>query len=76
MIEFYTKKLGFTFYSNWDGYLMFGLDKIELHFWSTNDPSIPKNTGCYINVTEVDKLYAEYELQGVIHPEGKLSDKP
>jgi len=73
-IKFYTEKLGFTFHSNWDGYLIFSKDEIMLHFWTTDDVSIPKNTGCYINVTEVDKLYASYKLQGVIHPNGALKD--
>ena len=75
-IKFYTEKLGFTFFSNWEGYLMFGLDQIEIHLWSTDDASIPKNTGCYINVTEVDELYAKYEPLGIIHPDGALKDMP
>lgn len=75
-VKFFTEKLGFTFHSEWDGYLIFSRDGIMLHFWKTDDASIPKNTGCYINVTEVDLLFAEYEKQGVIHPEGKLTDMP
>lgn len=75
-VKFYTEKLGFTFHSEWDGYLIFSKDEIMLHFWTTDDPSIPKNTGCYVNVIAVDELYAEYETQGVIHPEGKLTDMP
>jgi catechol 2,3-dioxygenase-like lactoylglutathione lyase family enzyme len=73
-IAFYTNKLGFTFHSNWDGYLIFSRDEISIHLWPTDDPSIPKNTGCYVYVTEVDKLYTEYETIGVIHPNGKLKD--
>ena len=73
-IGFYTEKLGFTFHSDWDGYLIFSRDGIDLYFWSTDNPDYPKNTGCYINVTEVDKLYEEYEPHGIIHPEGKLKD--
>lgn len=75
-IAFYTKKLGFTFYSNWEGYLIFGRDKIILHLWPCKDPEIPKNTGCYINVTDVDKLYKELEPLGVVHPNGKLQEMP
>lgn len=75
-VKFYTEKLGFTFHSEWDGYLIFSKDDIQLHFWSTSDPEIPKNTGCYMNVSEVDKLYARYEPEGVIHPEGSLTDMP
>ena len=73
-IKFYTEKLGFTFHADWDGYLIFSRDEINIHLWSTDNPDIPKNTGCYVNVTEVDHLYAEYEPQGIIHPEGKLKD--
>jgi uncharacterized glyoxalase superfamily protein PhnB len=75
-IAFYTKKLGFTFYSNWEGYLILGRDKIILHLWPCKDPEIPKNTGCYINVTDVDKLYKELEPLGVVHPNGKLQEMP
>lgn len=75
-IKFYTEKLGFTFHSSWEGYLILSKDDVQVHLWPTTDPVIPKNTGCYINVTEVDKLYAEYEPLGVVHPNGKLEVKP
>ena len=75
-IAFYSNKLGFTFHSNWDGYLIFSRDEISVHLWPTDDSSIPKNTGCYVYVTEVDRLYAEFEPVGVVHPNGKLKDMP
>lgn len=75
-VKFYTEKLGFTFHSSWEGYLIFSRNKVQLHFWPCNDPEIPKNTGCYINVKEIDKLYAQYEPQGILHPNGKLEEKP
>jgi catechol 2,3-dioxygenase-like lactoylglutathione lyase family enzyme len=73
-VKFYTEKLGFTFHSSWDGYLIFSRDGIFIHHWPCTDPEIPKATGCYINVTEVDKLYAELEPKGVVHPNGALKD--
>lgn len=75
-IDFYTRKLGFEFKSEWDGYLILSKDEIFVHLWPTNDPEVPKSTGCYINVTEVDALFAEYDQQGVIHPNGRLKDMP
>ncbi len=75
-ILFYTEKLGFTFHSDWDGYLIFSRDAIQIHLWPTQDESIPKNTGCYLHVTEIDALYAVYEPFGIIHPEGQLKDMP
>lgn len=73
-IKFYTEKLGFTFGADWDGYLIFTRDEISIHLWPCTDEEIAKNTGCYVNVTEVDKLYAEYLPMGVVHPNGKLKD--
>lgn len=75
-IAFYTAKLGFTFHNNWDGYLIFSRDNIHIHLWPTDDPEIPKSTGCYVNVTGVDLLYAEFEAQNVVHPNGKLKNMP
>ena len=75
-VSFYTEKLGFTFYSSWEGYLILGRDKIIIHLWPCKDPAIAKNTGCYINVTNVDKLYAEFEPLGIVHPNGKLQEMP
>ena len=75
-VKFYTEKLGFTFYSSWEGYLIFGRDKINLHLWPCKDAEVAKNTGCYINVTKVDKLYAEYKPLGVVHPNGDLQEMP
>ncbi|MEO6149567.1 MAG: VOC family protein [Mucilaginibacter sp.] len=75
-IRFYTEKMGFTFIANWDGYVIFERDNIAIHLWPTSDPDVPKNTGCYVNVTEVDKLYAEYRAKNIIHPNGPLKDMP
>lgn len=75
-IDFYTQKLGFTFHSAWDGYLIFSRDGVNIHLWPTNDPEIPKNTGCYVNVTGVDELYAEYAPAGIVHPNGQLKEMP
>ena len=72
-VKFYTEKLGFTFHSSWDGYLIFSRDGVNIHLWPCKDAEIAKNTGCYVNVTEVKKLYEEYKPMGVIHPEGELT---
>lgn len=75
-ILFYTEKLGFTFNSNWDGYLIFSKDDIQLHLWLCDDEDIPKNTGCYIEVTDIEALYKAYQKEDIIHPNGKLEIKP
>jgi catechol 2,3-dioxygenase-like lactoylglutathione lyase family enzyme len=71
-IEFYTKKLGFTFHNSWDGYLIFSRDGVNIHLWPADDKKIAENTGCYVNVTGVDQLYSEYLPHGVVHPDGPL----
>jgi catechol 2,3-dioxygenase-like lactoylglutathione lyase family enzyme len=75
-VKFYTEKLGFTFHSDWDGYLIFSKDEIQIHLWPTSDAEIPKSTGCYVSVTQVDDLYAKYEAKDIIHPNGKLKNMP
>jgi hypothetical protein len=75
-VKFYTEKLGFTFHSSWEGYLILSRNKVNIHLWPCKDQEIAKNTGCFINVTGVDKLYAEYKPLGVIHPNGDLQEMP
>ena len=74
-ISFYIK-LGFECNANWDGYLMFKRDNISIHLWICDDENIPKNTGCYIYVDEIEKLYKEFMDLNIIHPNGKLEKKP
>ena len=75
-VKFYTEKLGFTFHSSWEGYLIFSRDGVDVHLWPCSDANIAKNTGCYINVTGVNELYAEYEPLGILHPDGALQEMP
>jgi len=75
-IQFYTEKLNFTLIANWDGYVIFNRDDKSIHLWPCDDRRIAENSGCYVYVTEVDKLYAEYTGAGIIHPNGKLKVMP
>ena len=72
-VAFY-ESLGFTSNAKWDGYLMFSRDAINIHLWCCDDESIPKNTGCYVNVDEIDVLDKEFEALGVVHPNGRLQN--
>ncbi|RYY37509.1 MAG: VOC family protein [Sphingobacteriaceae bacterium] len=73
-VAFYTEKLGFNCDNVYPGYLIFSRDAIFIHLWACDNPEIPKATGCYIYVTEIDQLYAEYKAIGLIHPNGPLKD--
>ena len=74
-LDFY-RSLGFLSHGDWEGYLIFSRDNIEIHLWKCDDPSIPKNTGCYIRVTDVDGLYEDFKSLNCIHPHGQLELKP
>ena len=74
-VSFY-EMIGFQCNASWDGYIMCSRDKIEIHLWKTDDAEIPKNTGCYVRVSEVDSLHNEFNKHGIIHPNGQLEDKP
>ncbi len=74
---FYTEKLGFQCQANYSNYLIVARDEIILHF-SQLDMGNPATTmtQCYCYVSDVDALHAEYNEQGVLHPNGPLEDKP
>lgn len=76
-VRFYKEKLGFDKlrYQN-DDYAVLGRDRIEIHFWKCRDKIHPENTSCYIKVKNIDDLYTEMKKQNVVHPNGKLEDKP
>ena len=70
------EQLGFERCGSYPDYGIIKRDGVELHFWLCTDPSIPKETGCRIEVEGIDELFKEFSAQGVIHPNGRLSDKP
>lgn len=74
-LAFYTK-LGFECNGSWEHYIICSKDDIEIHLWLTTDESVPKNTGCYIRVNEIDALFQQYASLNIIHPHGSLEDKP
>ncbi|MBN9297076.1 MAG: VOC family protein [Filimonas sp.] len=75
-IVFYTEKLGFTFYENNNGYLIFERDGIHIHLFACADPGVCRNMGCYIYVTQIEDLYNEYKQRDLIHPNGDLRLMP
>jgi len=74
-LRFY-RSLGFACHGDWEGYIICSRDDIEIHLWRCDDPMIPRNTGCYLRVSGIDLLYAEFQLLNCVHPNGQLEDKP
>jgi hypothetical protein len=70
------QNMGFQCNSNWKEYLMCSRDHIEIHLWKCTDPEIPKQTGCYVRVSEIHKLYEECQKLNIVHPNGQLKDQP
>ncbi|WP_114941714.1 bleomycin resistance protein [Mucilaginibacter endophyticus] len=75
-IVFYTEKLGFTFSDSHNGYLIFTRDGINVHLFPCDDKEACRNMGCYIYVTDIEQLYAEYQQLGLIHLNGPLRMMP
>lgn len=76
-VDFYQTKLGFDRIGYLDeNYAVIGRDNFVLHFWKCNNKMIPENTSCYVDVEDIDTLYEELSAFNVIHPNGKLEDKP
>lgn len=75
-VHFYEEKMGFrrTYFD--EGYLIVVRDDIQIHFWKCDDKIHPENTSCYVYVSGVDDLYKELQAAGIVHPNGKLEDKP
>jgi hypothetical protein len=74
-VAFY-EQLGFEVNAKWEEYLMCKRDHIEIHLWKTNDPEVPKNTGCYVRVNEIYTFYEECKQLQIVHPNGPLKDQP
>jgi uncharacterized glyoxalase superfamily protein PhnB len=76
-IQFYCSVFGFTkIYEEPAVYGIVERDAVQIHFWSCSEKYIAENTSCRINVKEIDALYAEFQLKGVIHPNAPLQEKP
>lgn len=62
--NFYSGKLGFATEA-FDDYLIARRDRMEIHFWLTDDPVHPRNTSCYIRGGQIVALYDEYRAKGI-----------
>ncbi len=63
--DFYAGSLKFAVIYDDDDYLIVRRDRIELHFWKTDDRRFPENTSCYIRGGQVAELHAEFAAAGV-----------
>ncbi|TAH39886.1 MAG: VOC family protein [Bacteroidetes bacterium] len=76
--EFYTNQLDFKLIGEYDGYLIIGKDKIEIHFFDFKKLDPRENYGqVYIRTNNIDKLYQSFlDNKLRILPGGYLETKP
>ena len=78
--EYYLKNLGFKELGNvdYDGYLMLGKDRIEIHFFEFKELDPNENYGqVYIRTDNIDNFYQSLlDNKTSIHPNGILEIKP
>lgn len=55
---------------------MLSRGSIDLHFWLTSDPAVPRANGARVQVRDVEALYDEFLPRGIVHPHDPLGDKP
>lgn len=76
-VAFYCGTLGFDeVHTAPREYAIVERGSVELHFWYTEDAALPKASGCRVQVTGIDALYAHCEGAGIVHPNGPLAIKP
>ena len=78
-IKFYVNQLGFKLRSDFGDYIIIDLPNAELHFFAYPDLEPGKSDFMiYLRVNEsIEVMYQMFKKEGiVIHPNGKLEDKP
>ena len=76
-IAYYTT-LGFKLTGEYEAYLIFEKDEVEIHFFEFKNLKPLENYGqVYIRVKQIEKLYqtiVSYDI--AVHPNGALEQKP
>ena len=56
-LAFYEGKLGFNRAIDSEDYAGVERDGLQIHFWLTGDPALPRASSCRLNVTGVDAFF-------------------
>ncbi len=78
-IVFYEQKLGFTTIHKEGEPTEMAIvtrDAVEIFLCKNDDRYLAEQTAFRMHVEYVERLYEEYQAQGVIHPNGQLATKP
>ena len=76
-VAFYARVLGArTVHVQPGEYAIVSLGGLELHFWACQDPEIPRQTSCRIQVAGITALHAQCLTENAVHPNGGLRQQP
>ena len=73
---FYRTRLGFEVSFQYEDYAGLSRAGIDIHLWKCEDLRLPTQSSCRIAVRGIQALYRELEAAGLIHPNGRLEEKP
>jgi len=82
-VAFYRERLGFEPLHEDRDFSVLRRDDVEIILWEANQPTVPGaephiagTASCRIRVSDLTELYAAYQAQQVIHPNGALTRQP
>jgi uncharacterized glyoxalase superfamily protein PhnB len=78
-IRFYQDKLGFTLlYRDAEPAKLAVIERdgVQINLFDSQDRHLAEWTSLRIKVDQIDELYAQCEAHGIVHPNGKLSQRP
>jgi catechol 2,3-dioxygenase-like lactoylglutathione lyase family enzyme len=82
-VSFYRERLGFEPLHEDPDFSVLRRDDVEIILWQANQPDVPGaephiagTASCRIRVGGLRALYADYQTQQVIHPNGALTRQP
>jgi catechol 2,3-dioxygenase-like lactoylglutathione lyase family enzyme len=78
-LAFYVEKLGFAeLWRNGDPPDAAAVRRggVTIHLFACDDPKIAQWTALRIETHEIDVLYERCERAGIVHPNGRLEEKP
>ena len=79
-LAFYAN-LGFAIRFQEDDYAAFLIGnetsgEIEIHLWQCDDKAIAENSGCRVEVENIESLYEKCLETGAVHSNGNLQERP
>lgn len=72
---FYVSKLRFILKRKYNNLVILEKDGFELHLCLCQEPGMPKNSSIFFHVDDIEKLYEQCDVYGIVRPNTQLEDK-